>query len=257
MAVEYAAIVHAPELALEPMAPPVLEAKFGGKAALNHSIDAFDNDDYCHAIYIAAEGQVYEWINGNPLAFASPKMKLVKAQAFSLLTYAKIAEEAKQPFVVLHDALRPNFGNDLLARLAAVVKSDCGAAPAWEAPTPLIELAPLAGAAKSAQESVLGPRAERRLGMAGAEIAAGKLVQLQMPQAYGREAFLAACRKAPHQLEQPVDPAVLCREGGMDIALVRGRLENLRLTTSHELRLLQKLLGTGPTKKDKYTGLGW
>ena len=54
MAVEYAAIIHAPALSLEPLGAPVLESKFGGKAALNHSIDTFDGDDACHAIYIAA-----------------------------------------------------------------------------------------------------------------------------------------------------------------------------------------------------------
>lgn len=256
MAVEYAAIIFAPELELEPGAKPVLEAKFGGKAALNHSIDTFDNDDYCHAIYLAAEGAVHSWISGNPLAFASPKMNLVKAEASPLRTYARLAEAASSAYIILHDALRPNFGSDLLARLVAVVKPDCGAAPAWEARPPLVELQPLA-AAKSSQDSVLGPRAEKRLGMAGAETAAANLFQLQMPQAYSRDSFLAACNKALSKVPEDGDPALLYRAAGLDLALVRGRLENLRIDGESELRVLQKLLGMGPTKKDKYTGLGW
>jgi 2-C-methyl-D-erythritol 4-phosphate cytidylyltransferase len=53
------------------------------------------------------------------------------------------------------------------------------------------------------------------------------------------------------------DDSALCQTAGMAVALVRGRLENLRLDGEDQMRVLQKLMGSGPKKKEKYTGLGW
>ena len=54
------------------------------------------------------------------------------------------------------------------------------------------------------------------------------------------------------------DDSALYRAAGFDVALVRGRLEQpAHCDGQDELRLLHKLMGTGPKRKEKYTGLGW
>jgi 2-C-methyl-D-erythritol 4-phosphate cytidylyltransferase len=257
MAVEYAAIVLAPELAAHGAFGCLLEEKLGGKAVLNHSLDCFDEDPACTVTYVCAQGAIFDWINGNPLAFASPKMKLLKAGAGAQQALRDALGKAATELVAVHDALFPNFGPDLLAKLLSVAVGHGAAAPAWHMDGALGRLAPLDTAGQPVASTVLGPKAERRTGMLELPGNAAGLQMLQSPQFFPRQALLDALAKAPAPLECFAGTALTYRAAGQAVCLVKGRLENLRLDSEDELRVMQKLLSTGPKKKEKYTGLGW
>ncbi len=159
---------------------------------------------------------------------------------------------------MLHDALRPNFGADLLLRVLTTARPGQGSAPAVRAGRTLGLGHVLAGAhAAAAGENLLGPKADHRLALFCGPCDAGVTYIIQSPQAYARADYLHAVEQTPDNAEQYADATALVHAAGHGVALVRGRLENMRLDGPDELRILQKLMGTGPRKKEKYTGLGW
>jgi 2-C-methyl-D-erythritol 4-phosphate cytidylyltransferase len=106
-------------------------------------------------------------------------------------------------------------------------------------------------------ESWLGPKADYRIAMLAGMLASTQAYVVQTPQAYVRDEYLRAVQAAGAGLAGMAGDSALCQAAGLAIALVRGRLENLRLEGEDQLRVLQKLMGSGPKKKEKYTGLGW
>jgi 2-C-methyl-D-erythritol 4-phosphate cytidylyltransferase len=257
MALSYSAIVYAVEEGSAAWGG-MLEEKLGGKAVLNHSLDAFEDDPACAEIIVLAGAQTKEWITGNPLAFAGGKLRVLPAATTRAASMLAGAREAGQPLLVLHDALRPNAGPELLARVVATAKPGQGAAPVWPVGRTLAQVELLAGkAARPGEESVLGPKADHRIAVLAEHRDPALAYTTQTPQAFSREDYLRAAQAAASAQARFNDDSALCRAAGLAVALVRGRLENLRLDSQDELRVLQKLMGTGPKKKEKYTGLGW
>lgn len=258
VAAEYSAIIYAVQDTPGAWGS-YLEEKMGGKAVLNHSIDTFDDDASCAEILIVPDAPTREWIGGNPLSFASPKQRVMPLGKTRAESVHHAVAEARKSVVVIHDALRPNFGAELLARLLAAAEKEEAVAAAWPDSGPQVELKAAAGGGEKLKqpEGFFGPRAEQRLGHAGQRFAGGTLWTVQYPQAFRRESYLRAAEKAGKSLSRYTDDSEMVAAGGCQVALVRGRLENIRLSGQDELRLLQKLLGTPPKKKDKYGGLGW
>jgi 2-C-methyl-D-erythritol 4-phosphate cytidylyltransferase len=236
----------------------MLQEKLGGKAVLNHSLDAFEEDPACTEMLVFVDAGTNEWIKGNPLEFASVKMRVLPAAATRAETMQSGAEAAKQSLLVLHDACRPNFGADLFRRVLATAKSGLGAVPVVVVDGALARATPLEGVKSGdAGDSWLGPKADFRIGMLAEMLSAALTYVVQTPQAYARADYLSALKAAGANLAGVTDDCALCQAAGIPVALVRGRLENLRLDGEDQLHILQKLMGTGPKKKEKYTGLGW
>lgn len=236
----------------------MLQEKLGGKAVLNHSLDVFEEDPACTEMLVFVDTGTHEWIKGNPLEFASVKMRALPAAATRAETMQAGAAAAKQPLLVLHDACRPNFGADLLRRVLATVKSGQGAVPVVAVDGALAVAAPLQGGKNSdAGDSWLGPKADFRIALLADMLASEQAYLVQSPQAYTKVDYLSALKAAGASLAEVTDDCALCQAAGIPVALVRGRLENLRLDGEDQLHVLQKLMGTGPKKKEKYTGLGW
>jgi len=53
-----------------------LQDKVGGKSVLSHSLDVFEADEDCSEIILVVSAEVRAWIAGDPLTFASGKLKL-------------------------------------------------------------------------------------------------------------------------------------------------------------------------------------
>lgn len=257
MQTSYSAIIYAVEESPSAWGG-MLQEKLGGKAVLNHSLDVFEADPHCAEMLVVADPGTREWISGNPLEFASDKMRALSAAASRRASLLTAAKSARHPLLVLHDALRPNFGPELLARVLATVKPGQGSVPAVGAGHTLGLGTAIARSPELKQdENLLGPKADHRLAHYTGPCAAAQTYVIQTPQACAREDYLQAAAQAQDGTALEDDDAQLLHRAGLGIAMVRGRLENLRLDGPDELRILQKLMGTGPKKKEKYTGLGW
>ena len=260
MADKYSAIIPAGGPSVRFGSPDKLKEKVGGKSVISHSMDLFDADPDCAVMIIAVSKPVREWIETNPLTFASPKMKLVEAGPSRAESVRNAVAAAATPVIVIQDASRPNAGEELLKRVLATVKPDLGAAPAR-----LLHDAVAGGTAKeqaggksAAADSFLGPKADFRIAALGEHLKQGALYEIQTPQAYYRESYLKAVEKAGGKLADFEDDSALYRSAGFNVALVAGRLGNLRIVTADDLHLLYKLMGSPQQKKkDKYGGLGW
>lgn len=233
-----------------------LKDKLGGKSVITHSLDAFDADPACGEVLLSVSREVREWIAGDPLTFASPKMKLLDGGPSRAESIALAARAAKSPVLVLQDASRPNFGEELLRRVLATVKPDCGAAPVRVLHDAVAQGAAL-DKSRGQEESFLGPKADFRIGLLASHVPPSALYEVQTPQAYYRETYLKALTKAGAQLASYEDDSALYLAAGFQVALVSGRIGNIRIVTQDDLNFLHKLMGTTQKKKDKYGGLGW
>ena len=127
MGVTYSAVIAAAGSS-ERFGVNKLKEKVGGKAVLSHSLDLFDLDDDCEQIVLVASPAIREWIEGNPLIFSSRKRKLLDGGATRADSVASGVRAASGRIVAIHDAARPNVGEELLGRLKAAVKPSQGAA---------------------------------------------------------------------------------------------------------------------------------
>lgn len=241
-----------------------LKTKLGGKSLLSHSIDIFEADADCSEIILAVSPAVREWIAGDPLTFASAKLKLVDGGASRAASVAAGVRSADGDLVALHDGNRPNFTADLLAKLKAAVLPERGAVPGvamHNAVAFLTEIGDLeaGNGDRPAVDGVFGgKKADHRIGHIMEHVDHSGLYVLQTPQLYYRASFISALDKVGDELERFEDDSALYLAAGFEVAVVPGWLGNIKAVTQTELGLLLKLMG-GPArkKKDKYGGLGW
>jgi 2-C-methyl-D-erythritol 4-phosphate cytidylyltransferase len=241
-----------------------LKGKLGGKSLLCHGLDLFEADADCTEIILVVSPAVRDWIAGDPLTFASAKLKLVDGGDSRAASMAAGVRSASGELVALHDGNRPNFSEDLLARLKATVRPERGAVPAVAMHDALAYLTTIGdtepgnGDRPPAEGLFGGKKADHRIGHIMEHVDQEGLYVLQTPQLYYRASFLAALDKVGEDLNRFQDDSALYLAAGCEVAVVPGWLGNVKAVTSTELGLLTKLMG-GPAKKkkDKYGGLGW
>lgn len=238
--------------------PDKLKSKLGGKSLFSHALDLFDGDPRCPEVLVCASPQLREWIAGDPLTFSSTKLKLIDALGSRAESVAAAAGQAQSDVVVIHNANCPNVKLDLVDKLLATVKPEIGAAPVCEPPGVTAYMTSTKPETKDhdAMEDLLGPRADHRLGHLMEHPDGEGLMLVQSPQAYYRKSFVEAVEKVG-DLEKYADDSAVYLAGGFEVAAVAGHIGNLPVHTETDFKLLAKLMGTGPRKKDKYTGLGW
>ena len=237
--------------------PDMLREKVGGKSVLSHSLDLFAADENCIEILICASPTVAEWVAGDPLTFSIAKMRLLNAEASRAASAATAVKTAKAGFVVLHNANRPNFKPELLAQLLVSTRPGCGAVPALEIPGIVADRDELETGDAANSGSFLGPKKEHRIGRLGRLVALPPLCEIQTPQCYRRDDYVAAL-ESTGDLDSPACDSQLLAAAGQPPALISGRRENFPIVLESDLRLLLKLMGSStPKKKDKYGGLGW
>ncbi len=245
-----------------------LKEKVGGKAVLSHSLDLFDGDEDCVEIILVVSPSTREWIEGNPLIFSSPKLKLVDGGASRADSTAAGVRAAQSQIVAIHDAARPNVGEDLLARLKVAVKPHLGAVPGLPLGDTLA-YAQLPGGgddtAAPAEDDWLAPKKKALLPHISGHPERGGVYVIQTPQLFYRDTYLEALSRLSadsgplgSELGAYTDDSSLFHAAGFEVCVVEGRAGNLKLTTPEDLKLLHKLMGTSEKKgKDRYGGLGW
>jgi 2-C-methyl-D-erythritol 4-phosphate cytidylyltransferase len=241
-----------------------LRTKLGGKSLLSHSIDRFEADADCSEVVLVVSPAVREWIAGDPLTFASPKLKLVDGGETRAASIAAGVRQAAGEIVALHDGNRPNFTDNLLAALKATVLPERGAAPGVPMHNAIVHLTTIgdvepANGDRPAVEDVFGGRkSDHRIGHVMEHIDDNGLYVLQTPQLFYRASFLAAIDKVGDDLTDFNDDSALYLAAGYEVAVVPGWLGNIKAVSQTELSLLTKLMGApSRKKKDKYGGLGW
>ncbi|MCC7477123.1 2-C-methyl-D-erythritol 4-phosphate cytidylyltransferase [bacterium] len=245
-----------------------LREKVGGKAVLSHSLDLFDSDEDCQEIILVVSAELREWIEGNPLIFSSPKLKLVDGGTTRAESTAAGVRSASARIVAIHDAARPNVGEELLARLKAAVQPECGAVPGLPLSDTLAYAAgpaPEDAPAEPAADDWLAPKKKQSLPQISGHPQRGGLYLIQTPQLFYRDSYLEALSRLSSDTGALsldagsfTDDSSLYHAAGYKVSIVEGRSANLKLTTAEDLKLLHKLMGTSEKKgKDRYGGLGW
>jgi len=239
-----------------------LKEKLSGKSVLSQSLDRFDEDDACIQVIVAASQRVREWIAGDPLTFASGKLKVIAGGESRIESVQKALTEAQAPIVVIQDGSRPNWNNALLQRVLSAVKPEIGAVPGIALKDPPAYVTAIGETESSngdtATDDFFGARADHRVGHVMEHPDPSGLYILQTPQAYYRESLEKALKAAKEDLADYADYSALYIGGGFEVAVVPGLLGNLKLVTSDDMAHLNRLMGGGARKKkDKYGGLGW
>ena len=132
---------------------------------------------------------------------------------------AGLAATGLSDIVVVHDAARPMASAELFLRVVAAVRDGADAA---------IPGLPLTDTVKQITD-----------GVAVATLNRDELVAVQTPQAFRREALLAAHKSG---LDATDDAALVERAGGR-VAVVAGERDNIKLTEPDDLRRLRRLRG--------------
>jgi 2-C-methyl-D-erythritol 4-phosphate cytidylyltransferase len=237
-----------------------LTEKLGGKSVISHSIDPFDEDEACLEVLLLADSATRDWIKGDPLTFASAKLRILPAEGTGLSSLPGTVAAARGELVLLNDASRPNFGELAQAVLKQAGKGH-GCAPYLQLDMLGAPVQLTAGAEPEplAAENFFGPAKQAPMCTVAAAVALDGLALVQTPQAYPRAELLAAL-KAETQLAQrhPGDYAAIYLAQGGQLKAVPGLTGNLNLVNEDAQRLLLKLMG-GPARKqkDRYGGLGW
>ena len=142
---------------------------------------------------------------------------------------ASVADDAA--VVVVHDAARPLASADLYRSVVAAVRAGADAAIPGLAVTDTVKSVAVAGAHHGA-------------GLDGAQVVVetldrGELVAVQTPQAFRADVLRAAHVGSP----DATDDAGLVEATGGTVVVVAGEPANLKITSPHDLIVLEALLG--------------
>ena len=234
----------------------LLKEKLGGKSVLSHSLDRLDEDERCTEIIVLAAPGVREWIAGDPLTFASPKLRLVDAA----VGLAAAVAGARETVALLHDGIRPNWQLALLDSLLRQRQPGQGVLPAEPLPSPVTQWSGgevMAAEQLSAAQDIFGsskPSTTGPVRHVAEFISTRHLCLLETPQVYDTVALRTALAAHPTAPEA----AEACHSAGVPLLLIPARPHNLAIRDGDSLHLLRRLLGE-PKKsgKDRYGGLGW
>jgi len=132
-------------------------------------------------------------------------------------------EKTKPDIVLVHDAVRPLAGRDLIARVI-------DGALRWGAAAPVLPL----------EDTIKKVKGGRISGTLDRE----ELGRVQTPQAFRREVLAAAMQQAGLDGFRGTDEASLVERMGGEVAAVAGEPRNLKITTPEDLIIAEALLET-------------
>ncbi len=130
--------------------------------------------------------------------------------------------------VLVHDAARPFVSSSLVSRVVAGVQRYGAAIPAL----------PVVDALKRVDGALITASVER-----------GGLYWAQTPQGARRELLLAAAEAHARGEEDIPDEADLLARDGVDVAIVPGDAENIKVTLPEDLLLARRLAGEGARRR--------
>lgn len=178
-------------------------------------------------ILIAARREEFEILNTlPPLAFRFPcAVALVEGGATRQESVGNAARVAQTDFLLVHDAARPLLTPGAVARVAQAALQS-GAAVAALTASDTVKIARLQNKVPVVKETV-----ERQT-----------VWLAQTPQIFRRELYLKALEAAQRENFDGTDCASLVERTGVDVVLVEGETENLKVTFATDLERAEAIL---------------
>ncbi len=197
--------------------------ELGGRPLLQHSIEPFLShpDVTSIGIALAAEdvGAPPNWLRD-----LDPRIRLVAGGATRLhsVRAALSVLDPEAGIILVHDAARPFVTREIIDRCVRVARSGEGAVAGWPSVDTLKEVD------GSGRILATPDRAS--------------IWRAQTPQAFPREALLAAYQAAIEEGADATDDATLFARSGGKVRMVEGAPWNLKVTHPEDLRIAEVLL---------------
>lgn len=210
----------------------------GGVPMLARSIDAFTRHPGVDAVAVVINPDDADLYAAASAPFAARLRGAIaggaRRQDSVRLGLEALAEGDAPSAVLIHDAARPFAGGDLIARVIAGLAQHAGALPCL----------PVTDTLKRGAEGRVSGTVDR-----------AELWRAQTPQGFRFDAILAAHRAAAQDSTlEFTDDASVAEWYGLDVALVEGAEDNLKLTTPEDIARADALLrresgrGAGQTR---------
>jgi 2-C-methyl-D-erythritol 4-phosphate cytidylyltransferase len=199
------------------------------------SIAAFRACGAVRAIVVAAPP-------GHDQAFAGDDLTVLDGGATRARSVANALAVVTTELVAIHDAARPLLTAELVEALVAALAADPAAAAVVPA-APLTDTVKLA--AESNQAFVRQERAKDQLEVERT-LDRTRLWGAQTPQLFRTEALREALAVDAATRDAATDEAMLVEAAGGRVLLQAAPAENFKVTTPHDLRVAELLLGERP-----------
>jgi 2-C-methyl-D-erythritol 4-phosphate cytidylyltransferase/2-C-methyl-D-erythritol 2,4-cyclodiphosphate synthase len=195
---------------------PKAFADLEGRPLLLHALDVVRRSPEIATIVVTAtpgwEGRVAALVGEGPVVVTGGETRQRSVAA----AVAALTERKEPDVIVCHDVARPRATSRLFQAVIAALKDAEGAIP----------VIPIVDTLKRVKEGVVLETLSR-----------DGLVRVQTPQAFRSEALVRAHRDADLGGESATDDAMLLERAGMRVAVVPGEADNIKITTSDDLRL--------------------
>jgi 2-C-methyl-D-erythritol 4-phosphate cytidylyltransferase/2-C-methyl-D-erythritol 2,4-cyclodiphosphate synthase len=198
----------------------------GNRSILQRSFDTLDAHDSIHEIVVALPTEMAAV--PPPFLISSKKpVRIVdggvRRQDSVARAFARTAAHAD--VIVIHDAARPFASADLFTRVIA--SASLGGA---------------AIAALQAQDTIKEATTAAGIHVVARTMAREAVYLAQTPQAFTRQVLVEAIAQS-NALMSATDEATLAERAGHPVRLVEGEASNIKITTEHDLRLSEALVG--------------
>ena len=201
--------------------------RLGERTILQHSFDILDRHERIDEIVIALPPEVA----ASPPAYLVSSRKPVRIvnggarrQDSVASAFAHISPSAT--LVVIHDAARPFATSGLFTRV--IDEAARGGA---------------ATAALQASDTVKEATAAPGVRVVARTFARESIYLAQTPQAFTREVLEDAIAVGRERIDAATDEASLAEDAGHSVRLVDGESANIKITTQHDLRVSEALVG--------------
>lgn len=205
----------------------------GGKPILAHSLQVFEELEEIGEIVIVSGQNEIEAADSIVRRFNISKVKAIVPGGAQRQDSVRLGlEQVTKDIVAIHDAARPLVDPD------SVIKSIEAAIQYGAA----IVAVPVIDTIKSAENGFICSTIDR-----------SKLYSVQTPQTFKTDLIRQAHRKAHEEGFYSTDDAALAEWMGIDVAVVDGTYDNIKITTPADMKLACARLGLGENR----TGIGY
>jgi len=187
-----------------------------GKPIFLYTLEVFQQDPNCDAIWLAVKEQERELIEGYVKRYNLTKVQGYATGGTERQDSVRACLEAIPPcgVVLVHDAARPFIDKEVIANLVGTAHTS-GAA---------IAAVPVKDTIKKAKNGIISETVDR-----------DQLWMIQTPQAFRYSLILEAAQKAHNDGFMGTDEAMLVERLHYPVAIVESTYENIKMTTPDDL----------------------
>ncbi|ANU24695.1 2-C-methyl-D-erythritol 4-phosphate cytidylyltransferase [Planococcus donghaensis] len=187
-----------------------------GKPIFLYTLEVFQQDSNCDAIWLAVKEQERELIENYVKRYNLTKVQGYATGGTERQDSVRACLEAIPPcgVVLVHDAARPFIDKEVIANLVETAHTS-GAA---------IAAVPVKDTIKKAENGIISETVDRN-----------QLWMIQTPQAFRYSLMLEAAQKAHNDGFMGTDEAMLVERLNYPVAIVESTYENIKMTTPDDL----------------------